>query len=304
MQSPVIATSADETPVFFSANGNVLSGILTRPTVTPRGSAVVAAWGGGMVGSTGRNRVWVRLCRRLAAEGFHAFRFDFHGVGDSTGEVDGFRLEEPFVEDLAGAVRWMEGKGISRFILAGWCFGARTALACAPDLSGLEGLVLVSPPLLERGSVRSISHLASQVSVLELLRKGLRPWVLRGFWDPNRRRRYVRFARAKWRTVTAKARRGASARDQGEPVRISASLLEQLEHIVRRRVPTLFLYGTADPEYQGLQAAMSGPLGELLERAGSRMEISTLPGRLHNVGRVSLQDAAIDAIERWVCRRN
>jgi dienelactone hydrolase/acyl carrier protein len=139
-------TAYNDHPVFFPAGDDDLFGILTSPCVEGNGTAVTMLTGGGYVTSMHRNRTYVRLSRRLAELGYHGLRFDYHGTGESGGTADRFELHRPFVGDLEAALAWLRGQGIDRHVLVGSCFGSRTALACAPGLAGLAGVVLLSPP--------------------------------------------------------------------------------------------------------------------------------------------------------------
>jgi len=290
------ATTSEESPVFFSNGTDTLFGVFTLPTGPALGTAAILLWGSGHLGSTGRNRIWVRLSRRLAACGFHSFRFDFHGVGDSTGAVERFRLDRPFVEDLEAAVRWVHSQGIERLMLVGWCFGARTVLG-APHLKGLQGVVLVSVPVREAPGGRRLD-----LSLWEVVRRGLHPQVIQGFLDPERRGLYLKFARRYWRAIKIRlSRRGGEA---DVVARMSQTVVDRIADLVERGVPILFIYGTADVEYADFLEARSGRLGTVLERAGALAEIVTLPGRVHEVGQIDLQDAVIEAVENWLPRQN
>jgi pimeloyl-ACP methyl ester carboxylesterase len=148
----VLPTTSQETPVFFPAGQETLFGILTSPTVEAIGSAVIFLPTGGLLPSPNRNRLAVRFCRRLASEGYHAMRFDYRGVGESTGVARHLRLDEPFVDDVEGAIRWIQGQGIGKYVLVGSCFGARTALAWARRANGVQGIVLISAPVSNLGA--------------------------------------------------------------------------------------------------------------------------------------------------------
>ena len=124
-------TSRSETPFYFPVGDETLFGILTEPSGDPSGTVAVLLRGAAQGPSAGRNQASARMCRRFAEEGMHAVRFDYRGVGDSTGTVERFRLDQPFEDDLKGATGWLRDRGMDRFALVGTCFGARTALACA-----------------------------------------------------------------------------------------------------------------------------------------------------------------------------
>lgn len=64
---------------------------------------VITLTGGASITGIDRNRLYVRLARKLAARGFYVLRFDYHGVGESMGKAQ-YDLEEPFVTDLDGAI--------------------------------------------------------------------------------------------------------------------------------------------------------------------------------------------------------
>jgi alpha/beta superfamily hydrolase len=131
-----------EEPMWFRSGRDDLLGILTHPRTEPRGITVVAHPGGHWIPSTHRNSAYVRLAERLAADGVHTFRFDYHGVGESTGEVAAYRLDRPFVDDSLAAVAAVRERESTDIVLVGSCFGARTALAAAAQ-APVRGLVLL-----------------------------------------------------------------------------------------------------------------------------------------------------------------
>lgn len=303
MTSVLAATSRQETPVFFRAGGHRLFGVFTRPTADPVGVAVVVLPGAEHNTSTGRNRFTVRLCRRLAVAGYHAMRLDYHGVGESTGTIDRFRLDDPFVQDLDGTVRWIERQGVHRFVLVGWCFGARTSLAYAAEAPGVQGLVLISVPVrdYERGE-RSITRVALEESVWAILRRGLRPATLRELvGDERRRRRVVRLARAKGRVLRARLRgRGPGRGD--DPLWVSPQFVDQVGRLVSRRVPVLFVFGTGDDVYEDFVRARAGRLGHILEAGERTAQVVVLEGQVHGLSGVRLQDDLLGIVQGWLGR--
>ena len=298
-------TTHDETLLFFEAGEESLFGIFTRPTVEPLGVAVIVLPGGGG-GTTNRNGISVRLCRRLAAEGYHALRFDYHGIGESTGVVEQFRVDEPFVEDLEGAVRWVKAQGIDKIVLFGNCFGARTALSYAPEVEGLEGVALGSPgPRDFAMGERTSTRLAIEWSLWDYIAKGLRPQTVRELFDPKRRAKMARIIRTKRKALSAKVRRRVGLAVEHDPrlVPVSPLFLEPLEALVQKRVPVLFIYGEEDDFFAEFKRAQSGRLGKILARGAGHVEIRTLPGEVHGFARTKAQGPVIDVVSEWLAER-
>ena len=65
-------------------------------------------------------------------------------------------------------------------------------------------------------------------------------------------------------------------------------------------MPVLLLYGTEDFMYDDFQRARSGRLGEMLERGGSSIEVDAVPGYLHPLAELDVQESLIDAVAEWV----
>ncbi|MFZ2089885.1 MAG: alpha/beta fold hydrolase [Desulfobaccales bacterium] len=94
-------------------------------------------------GSMNNNVVWT-AARAFGDRGWSTLRFNFRGVGASSGSY-GEGLAE--VEDVTGAVAYLKGRGSGPCYVAGYSFGA--AVAARALLGGLKvaGTVLISPPI-------------------------------------------------------------------------------------------------------------------------------------------------------------
>lgn len=286
------ATSRDETPIFFEAGEDVLLGILTRPTGRRLDAAMVIAASGLRGTSMGRNRMFVRLGRQAAARGFHAIRFDYHGVGESSGNADGMSLTAPFAHDLLAAVRYAEVLGVRRHVYAGVCFGARTVIAVAPSREGTAGVALVEVPI--RDTHRE-GRTLTRYSNSQLLRIAIKPWVLAGVFKRERRAYYAKFVKAKFRAATSK-KEEREARDLSW---VSDDFLDRLQRLVDGRVPVLLVYGEGTENWREFQRAQSGRLGELLRAAGPTVELVTFPGQIHGFSDLLSQQRVIDSIVDW-----
>jgi exosortase A-associated hydrolase 1 len=102
---------------------------------------------GGSQTRTGSHRMYERLAKSLAENGYSCMRFDRRGVGDSAGEDPGFRGSGPDIAAAAAALRH-ECPALTRVLGLGLCDGA-TAIALFGREAGLDGVILVNPWLVE-----------------------------------------------------------------------------------------------------------------------------------------------------------
>lgn len=293
------ATTREETPFFVHAGDEDVFGVLTEPTVEPRGVAALVLTGGAFVGATNRNRVSVRIARDLAAIGFHAVRMDYHGVGDSTGDIDTYHLDRPFVADILPAVKLMEERGVDRCVFVGTtCFGARTALSTAVKVGNVGGVVLLAAPIRDHPNAVNPDATPTQ----HYVKRALSPRTLANLRDPGKRHQYATTARWKAGSAAGKVRSRLLA---GEPAPVadgmSPTFYEPLAKLAERRVPVLIGYGVEDRFYSEFQAARAKPrLGRLLDAPGSQIEVRTVEGSIHALRRISAQDAMVALTTDWL----
>jgi dienelactone hydrolase len=290
-------TSRDEVAGFFASGGESLFGVMTKPVVDPvRTAVVLVPTGAGTRDSISRNRIWVRLARRVSLLGYHAVRFDFHGSGESAGIEERLRLDQTFLGDIEGAINWVRAEGISSIVLVGSCFGARAALSHAPRTPGLRGIVLATPYLHDISSGEGFAtKLATEWTVGQHVRRLLSRRVLRGVLDSRRRRAYARVATTKVRVLASRLRGDSQFTDGA-----GSNFLGNLAEILERKVPVLFLYGDSDDAYEEFERAKTGRLGELLDRGASLVKVAVIPGRAHAFSTVRAQDAAMERIVDWL----
>jgi len=287
-----------ETPVVFRSGNDDLFGIVRSPTSGASARGVVILPGGRYGVSAGRNRVAVRLSERLATAGYHVLRFDYHGIGDSSGTVGELRLDRPFVEDLDAAAECLGSFGVERLVLVGDCFGARLALASIDRVPGVHALVLVSLPLRDyaRGEGSAV-RMAERESIVQYTRKGLRADVWRSLRNPARRHTY----RVLIRTKTRQMMRSVASGGTPDPW-LSGRVIDQFGRVSRAGIPALVLYGTDEDDFADFERARRGALGPALARS-PRIEVETVPGHVHAFRSVAVQEQFLDITTKWV-RRN
>lgn len=288
----------EESPVFFEAGGFELFGVLARPE-RPNGVGVLIIQGGDTVNvSLMRNRMAVRMARDLATRGYLTLRFDYHGMGESTGTIGELRLSAPFTEDAAAAAATLRSQGAGPIVLVGACFSSRTALSTAPAIDDLAGVLMATPPIGSYERREAVpERMARDKTLGEYAALALRARTLKRLLDPARRAFYLEVARSKIRHVLKRA--GAASRD---PLWwVSRELVEPLEAMVERHVPVLIAYGVDDPLLREFDRAAEGRMGEIIGRSAGRVRVARdLPGVIHGFPSVEGQTAFLSLAHAWI----
>ncbi len=96
------------------------------------------------MGGSMHNNVVETIRDAFAGQNYSTLRFNFRGVGESTGQFDEGRGE---VQDVLSACDYLQKRGIKKIILAGYSFGA---WVCCRLLKNhpfdFDATILVSPP--------------------------------------------------------------------------------------------------------------------------------------------------------------
>lgn len=136
-------TYTEETTL-FPCDGESLVGILARPAA-PSDIGVVVVVGGPQY-RAGSHRQFVLLSRALAAAGYAVLRFDYRGMGDSSGEQRDF---ESASRDVGAAIDQLQQgvPEVQRVVLWGLCDGASAALLYCHEMHDprVTGLCLLNP---------------------------------------------------------------------------------------------------------------------------------------------------------------
>jgi hypothetical protein len=98
----------------------------------------------GLLHHVGPHRMHVLLARALAKEGISTLRFDLSGIGDSAIRTDDLIANEVPVREINDAIKMLETRGYTRFILFGICSGAMRAAKAASGNSKIAGIILVN----------------------------------------------------------------------------------------------------------------------------------------------------------------
>ncbi len=136
-------TYTEETTLFY-CEGEPLVGILAKPAA-PADTGVVLIVGGPQY-RAGSHRQFVLLSRALAAAGYAVLRFDYRGMGDSSGAQRDF---ESVSSDVGAAIDQLQQRvpSAQRVVLWGLCDGASAALLYCYEAQDprVNGLCLLNP---------------------------------------------------------------------------------------------------------------------------------------------------------------
>ena len=118
-----------ETTLNFECGNELLHGVLAKPSAPGSDLGVLIIVGGPQYRS-GSHRQFTLLARTLAAAGYPSLRFDYRGMGDSSGELHNF---ENVSDDIGAAIDALCATGVQRVMLWGLCDAASAALLYCDD---------------------------------------------------------------------------------------------------------------------------------------------------------------------------
>lgn len=297
----VVASAADETPVYLPVGEEFVFGILTRPVVNPNGTAVLCVHAGVQNLSSHRNALYTGLCRELAGLGYLTFRMDFHGSGDSSGLLADRDVAGQTSDDVDAAVAWLLDQGAETVAIAGTCWGGLVALVAAARLDAICSVCLISPPLrgIDKGvSVRKLRRKHGRIA--STAAQFFQPRVVKLLLTKREYRSWV-MARALHRLRRAlpggRARIFAAA--PPPPADVEPASTRIFGPLRRRNVPIRALFAEDERTYVDLMTPGTLPA---LEEAGDIMEISVTPISVHGLSTLQAQEIVRAHIHRSLAR--
>lgn len=133
-----------ESAIVFPCVGETLMGILACPELPGNTGMLIVV--GGPQYRAGSHRQFLLLSRAVAAAGYPAMRFDYRGMGDSTGELRNFEAVDV---DIAAAIDVFMAScpGLERIVIWGLCDAASAALLYWDTTHDqrIAGLTLLNP---------------------------------------------------------------------------------------------------------------------------------------------------------------
>jgi exosortase A-associated hydrolase 1 len=136
-------TSSTERAITFDCSGEQCLGIIHDAANASSRVGVLVVVGGPQY-RVGSHRQFVHMARHLAAKGHPVLRFDYRGMGDSTGEGRDFRAVS---SDIRAAIDAFVGAvpGLRSVVIFGLCDAASAALMYCNSDDRVAGLILANP---------------------------------------------------------------------------------------------------------------------------------------------------------------
>jgi pimeloyl-ACP methyl ester carboxylesterase len=151
-----------EHPIFVPFGDGHIAAVVTTPRSSPRALVLLlTGWG---ATRSHRSRIWTRVARSLAESGFASARFDYPGIGDSTGKAAASMDDPPVGETLAVLDAARSITGDVDIAMVGNCIGALTAFSVAarvPECRAVVGIHLRKPGGIVVRSKESLGHSAA-----------------------------------------------------------------------------------------------------------------------------------------------
>jgi exosortase A-associated hydrolase 1 len=140
----VVTGNVTDRALLFDCEGEQLVGILAEPAVSGKVGVLIVV--GGWQYRVGSHRQFLLLARRLAGEGVAVLRFDYRGMGDSSGDM---RTFEHIDADIAAAIDAFTAAcpAVEQVVLWGLCDAASASLMYwnATADARVAGMVMLNP---------------------------------------------------------------------------------------------------------------------------------------------------------------
>jgi pimeloyl-ACP methyl ester carboxylesterase len=254
--------------VVLFGDGRSLSGVVTYPDEPLAGAPAVVFLTAGVIHRVGPNRLYARLCRELAQNGFLSLRFDFSGIGDSLPRADQMVFSQSSLLETKAAMDFLTATtGARKFVTAGLCSGAFAAVKAAMHDPRVRGAIVINAQTLQDGDQNEFQAFAFHRSVVRHMLHP-RTW-LKIFAGTARFEGKVEIVFAQLRALFRKRRLAESAR----------LIAEQLEELTRRNVDLLFVYSKGDPGLEYFRLLGKPQIQPLLE--SGRLQTRIISGTDH-----------------------
>jgi hypothetical protein len=265
-----------------------------------------------------------RMYRKLAGEflqrGIAVLRVDFHGLGDSEGDLPEVQLDQLYrqvqlgrhVDDARAALQWLKREhGLKRFVIGGLCGGALTGLLASEVDQSVIALYAIGIPVVLDATGQHESQNMTQGQL-----RDMRGSYLAKLFDPKSWLRLLSFKsdfRSILRTLfpnAGKSKKAGASSDSSVPAPATATAANlnpkyapAMFRLLQRSRPVLLIFSGADRLQFEYQEKFVGPWGAALEKFASLLTVEVIPQANHVLGDPEWMAQAKVLTGRWLDER-
>lgn len=288
-----------------------LVGILTTPDAPVDDPAlpVVIMVNAGLIHRVGPNRIYVKIARALAVEGFRVLRLDLSGIGDSMPRLDNLPIQERVLADVRDAMDTLTRTyGAQRFILMGHCSGAMFSLLLASQEPRVTAAVLINP---EGGSDeweafdrqrKEATYYANFYGRSAVMNRERLRRFLTGKADYRTIAHNI-FRYVLWNRLSAVAFRVRTRLNKHLPVAAPSVTEEEAQAravlcAAGERAPLLFIHTEGSTGYEHVRTIAGDDIDRL--RAAGRVRVTIIPETDHIYTLLASQQRLVEVIQEWI----
>jgi len=286
----------EEALVFGSASD--LVGVVTLPERVDPAAPAFVFLNAGVTHHVGPNRLYVRLARELAADGFVSLRYDFSGLGDSAARSDDMTAWNAVIAETREAMdRLTELCGAGTFVLGGICSGATSSFITAQQDERVVGALLINGQahlhgqdlaLTDHLRAKTLAHHSWRIALKSSFRaKNVRK-LIGGQLSPSRI--------AEMLFVSPVKALFKEKGEEGEAVE-APDVLPELRALTNRGVHLYHLYCEGDEGLDYFQVLLGDDLRAVETDANSRYEV--IRGANHMFTLRWTQDLLAERVRAW-----
>jgi pimeloyl-ACP methyl ester carboxylesterase len=262
----------------------------------------------GLMHRVGPNRLYVKIARALAADGYAVLRFDFSGIGDSAPRTDSLPIESSTLAEAEAAIdHLIEQTGRTRVVLIGHCSGALVSWATAFNDERVAGVVAISP---EGGDEAWVEFDRKQKEA-----RYYANYYTRGALNDSGRWRRFLAGKADYTSIASnlyrgvilnriaalaykrRSVRGTAAKESEERPEVRA-YKQGLRSLAERRLPILLIHPDQSAGPEMLRALLGATIDDM--RAAGHLEIGHIPASDHLFTPLAAQHNLVTIVREWI----
>lgn len=267
----------------------------------------------GADGRVGYGRQYVHFARQLCREGFFAFRFDPHGMGDSEGYISScswsslwsFMQTGFYIDDVLTAIDFLiEEENIKKITLMGLCAGAVSAILTSEKHSNVDSLILISMPVFiddpvvdYRGEISAVDYRSNLIKKIIPFDSWKRFMTLKADYS-----HILQLAIVWLKKEFKKPKKNSDTKltlDTDRPD-FNRYILTSFINFTDRGKRLLFIYGTNDTYLKDFQNEFQTKYLLENDKYYGMYEVYTIEGANHMLTQKKWQDDAIEKSLDWL----